>query len=108
LSGADAELLLIGTNDTSIRIDPVRIADTLAREPADHDDLKSVDLGTPRELVGRFVGAPGTLDSATGTAAPVTDGWPVQESRVQSWLTAVRNGIPSQLFDLNQIAAWCP
>jgi tetratricopeptide (TPR) repeat protein len=108
LSGANAELLLVGANSPRIEIDPARVVSRLREEPAVQADLARISLGTVRELVGTFVGGPDTLDDATRNVAPVTDDRPLQEYGVRSLLTAVRNGVPASLFDLNQVASWCP
>jgi tetratricopeptide (TPR) repeat protein len=108
LSGADAELLLIGANSPRIEIDPARLVSRLADTPDVQSDLARINMGTVRELVGTFVGGPDTLDDATRGVPPVTDDRPLQEYGVRSLLTAVRNGVPASLFDLNQVAGWCP
>jgi len=108
LSGADAELLLIGANGPRIEIDPARLVSRLADTPAVQADLARLNMGTVRELVGTFVGGPDTLDDATRGVPPVTDDRRLQEYGVRSLLTAVRNGVPASLFDLNQVAGWCP
>ena len=108
LSGADAELLLIGANAPRIEIDPARLMSRLADTPAVQADLSRINLSTVREMVGTFVGGPQTLDDATRGVPPVTDDRPLQEYGVRSLLTAVRNGVPGSLFDLSQVASWCP
>src|SRR5439155_1401669 len=55
LSGAEADLLLVGSNGAGIEIDPPRLAGALARAPAVQADLRRVDLGSVREIVGTFV-----------------------------------------------------
>ena len=45
ISGAEADLLLLGTNDSGIEIDPARLAAALTRAPAVKADLARVDLG---------------------------------------------------------------
>ena len=65
LSGAQAELLLVGTTASRIELDPIRVAATLAREPAVREDLARLDLGSVREIAGTFVGSAETLARAT-------------------------------------------
>jgi Flp pilus assembly protein TadD len=108
LSGADAELLLVGTNDQSMTIDPVKVNAALSREPDVAADLRRIDLGSARELVGTFIGAARTLADATRASAPTTDDWPLQEYTARSLLSSVRYPVPASLFDLGQISAWCP
>jgi spermidine synthase len=108
LSGADAELLLVGTTAPRIEIDPASVSTALAGAPAVHMDLNRLNLGTIRELVGTFTGSPKLLAEATTSVPPVTDDRPLQEYTAQSVLTAVRGGVPAALIDLNQAAAWCP
>lgn len=107
LSGAQAELLLVGTTATRIELNPDRVSATLAREPAVRADLTRLDLGTVREIAGTFVGSADTLARATTSSPAVTDDRPLQEYGVRSGLSAGLMGVPSSLFDLMQIAAWC-
>jgi predicted membrane-bound spermidine synthase len=107
LSGAQAELLLVGTTASRIEIDPAHVAATLARETAVREDLARVDLGTVREIAGTFVGSAETLARATASSPAVTDDRPLQEYGVRSGLSAGLMGVPSSLFDMTQIAAWC-
>jgi predicted membrane-bound spermidine synthase/tetratricopeptide (TPR) repeat protein len=108
ISGAQAELLLIGTAAPRIELDPVRLAATLERERMVREDLERVDLGSVRELAGTFVGSAETLSRATRSSVPVTDDRPVQEYGVLSGLSTGLMGVPSSLFDVTGIAAWCP
>jgi predicted membrane-bound spermidine synthase/Flp pilus assembly protein TadD len=107
LSGAQAELLLVGTTAPHIELDPVHVAATLAREPAVREDLARVDLGTIREIAGAFVGSAETLARATVESPAVTDDRPLQEYGVRSGLSAGLMGVPSSLFDVMQVGAWC-
>ena len=52
LSGAQAELLLIGTTAPRIELDPDMLAARLERERAVQHDLARVDLGAPHEIAG--------------------------------------------------------
>ena len=108
LSGTQAELLLVGTTATRIELDPGRIEAALAREPAVREDLARLDLGSVREIAGTFVGSAETLARATSASPAVTDDRPLQEYGVRSGLSAGLMGVPSSLFDVTQIAAWCP
>jgi spermidine synthase len=64
LSGAQAELLLIGTSATRIELDPARVAGALERERAVREDLVRLDLGSVQEIAGTFVGSADTLTRA--------------------------------------------
>src|SRR5205814_877196 len=75
LSGAQADLILIGAN-TSIQVDPNQLFTTMSQRPAVREDLRKFDLGTPREIAGMFVGSSKTLADATRGAVPVTDDRP--------------------------------
>ena len=108
LSGAQAELLLVGTTASRIELDPTQVAATLAREPAVRDDLARLDLGSVREIAGTFVGSAETLARATRASPAVTDDRPLQEYGVRSGLSAGLMGVPSALFDVMNVAAWCP
>jgi spermidine synthase len=108
LSGANMNLLLLGTNDVRTQIDPSRVADALARAPAAQADLQRLDLGTLREIVGTFVAPATVLADATRTSAPVTDDRPLQEYGKWSLVDFGEGGIPSSLIAVDQVAAWCP
>ncbi len=110
LSGAKADLLLVGASDARIEIDPDRLASALSSAPAVQADLQQFALGSVREIVGTFIGAAQNLAAASRDAAPVTDDRPIQEYSVRSLLNAGRHAVPASasLLDLNQIPAWCP
>src|SRR5947207_1430375 len=107
VSGAEADLLLFGANDARIEIDPDRLAAALASAPAAQTDLRRLDLGSAREIVGAFVGSAQTLAGATRDSAPVTDDRPIQEYGVQSLLN-FGEAVPGSIVDLRGFAAWCP
>jgi len=107
ISGAEADLLLLGANDSRIEIDPARMAGLLAKAPGVQADLQRLDLGTPREIAGAFVGSAATLTQATRDVAPVSDDRPIQEYGVRSLLD-FGEAVPASIVDLRQVAAWCP
>ena len=107
LSGAEADLLLLGANDSRIEIDPARLAAALARAPAVAGGPARLDLGSVREIVGTFVGSAQTLAEATRDSAPVTDDRPIQEYGVRSLLD-FGEAVPASIVDLTQVGAWCP
>ncbi len=80
LSGTQDELLLVGTAASRVEIDPLRLANALSKEPAVHADLVRLDLGTPREIVGTFVGSAATLARATRGVQAVVDDRPLQDT----------------------------
>jgi spermidine synthase len=106
LSGAQADLILIGANDR-IEIDPNQVFTTMSQRPAVRADLARVDLGTPREIVGMFVGSAQTLAAATRGVVPVTDDRPVQEFGVRSLLN-LGESVPGSVVALGSVAEWCP
>jgi predicted membrane-bound spermidine synthase len=108
LSGAQAELLLVGTRAPRVELDPVRVETRLEQEPMVRDDLARVDLDSVQEIVGTFVGAAATLARATSNSPAVTDDWPLQEYGVLSGLSAGLTGVPSSLFGVADVAVWCP
>jgi spermidine synthase len=108
LSGSQAELLLVGRKAPSIEIDPDRLARALERMPQVAADLRRLDLGSAREIIGSFVGSAATLQRATRNSAPVTDDRPLQEYGVRSALATAVLGVPADLFDLGDLSAWCP
>jgi hypothetical protein len=107
VSGAEADLLLIGANDSRIEIDPARVAAAISSAPALEADLKRIDLGSVREIVGSFLASPKNLADATRDSPPVTDDRPIQEYGVSSLLN-VGDGLPASVADLSQVSAWCP
>jgi len=108
LSGAQAELLLVGTAGPRLEIDPHQLAQAMARAPAVAADLVRLDLGSAREIVGAFVGSAATLTEATRGSPAVTDDRPLQEYGVWSGLSTGLRGVPASLFDLDAVTAWCP
>src|SRR5262249_5544047 len=107
LSGAKADLLLVGTNDSRLEIDPDRLNAALKRAPAVRTDLERLDLGSPYEIVGTFMGSAQTLRKAISGIVPVTDDRPIQEYAVKSLLHA-DGVVPESVVDLQQLSAWCP
>jgi spermidine synthase len=107
LSGAESDLILLGTNASRIEIDPDRVSRALAGAPAVQADLDRISLGRVHEVVGSFVGSAQTLADATREVEPVTDDRPVQEYGVRSLLNVSRV-VPGAVVDLGRIAEWCP
>jgi predicted membrane-bound spermidine synthase len=107
VSGAESELLLLGTNGPAIEIDPERVTSALAAAPGVKEDLARLDLGGIREIAGSFIASGRTLEAATRGVAPVTDDRPIQEYGARSLLN-LGNAVPASLVDLTDIAAWCP
>jgi tetratricopeptide (TPR) repeat protein len=107
ISGAEADLLLVGANGPRIEIDPERLTRSLANAPAVQADLRRLALGTVREIVGTFVGSAQRLAEATRETAPVTDNRPLQEYSVRSLLD-FGEAVPGDVVDLGEVAAWCP
>ena len=108
LSGANTNLLLIGTSGSRNEIDPSRLSAALAKAPAVQGDLERLDLGSLREIVGMFVASSSTLASATRGVMPVTDDRPIQEYGRRSLLDFGEGGIDPALVAVDQVAAWCP
>ena len=107
LSGAESDLLLLGTNRDRIEIDPQRVDAAISGSASLRADLDRVSLGTLREIVGAFVGSARTLDEATLGITPVMDDRPLQEYGVRSMLS-VGHGVPGSIVNLRGIAEWCP
>ena len=108
LSGTQGELLLVGTRGASIDVDPDRLARALQHAPRVVDDLRRIDLGTVKEIVGTFVGSAETLARATRDSQPASDDRPLQEYGVRSALDSGMRGVPAALVDLSAASAWCP
>lgn len=108
LSGADAELVLMGVNGDRIEIDPAQVAARLRNAPEVQRDLARVDLGTLNEIVGTFVASAGALAEATRLVPPATDDRPVQEYGARSRFSPVRSGAPQSIFRVDGVSAWCP
>jgi spermidine synthase len=107
LSGAASNLLLIGSTDARVEINPERLTTALARAPRVRADLQRLDLGSPREIVGMFVASVQTLAKATRDAAAVTDDRPIQEYGRRSLLD-LDEGLPPSIIDLSDVESWCP
>jgi len=108
LSGADAELVLMGVNGDRIEIDPARVAARLREAPAVQRDLDRVDLGTLTEIVGTFVASPDALAEASRFVREATDDRPIQEYGARSRFSPGRSGAPRSIFKVDGVAAWCP
>jgi hypothetical protein len=105
-SGFATELSLMGVNDSKLEIDPALVQRRLDLAPAVREDMKNIDLGTLTEIVGLVAGSAETLERATRSSVPVTDDDPSLEYAVRSPLA--EHTIPTSLFDVGSIAAWCP
>ncbi|PYR82042.1 MAG: hypothetical protein DMF87_03235 [Acidobacteria bacterium] len=106
LSGAEADLILIGASDR-IELDPNQLFANMSQRPGVRADLARLNLGTPREIAGMFLGSPSKLAEATRDAVPVTDDRPVQEYGVRSLLN-LGEFVPGSVVDLSGVSAWCP
>jgi tetratricopeptide (TPR) repeat protein len=69
--------------------------------------MTKIDLGTPREIVGMFVGSAKKLAEATRDVVPVTDDRPVQEFGVRSLLN-LGESVPGSVVGLSMVGEWCP
>jgi spermidine synthase len=107
LSGANANLLLMGTTAPRNEIDPNELAAALRKAPAAQADLQGLELGTPRDIVGMFVASSARLAAATRGVQPVTDDRPIQEYGKRSLLDS-DEGIPPSIVDVRDVATWCP
>jgi spermidine synthase len=107
LSGAQADLLLIGTSGPTIELDPNKIASALMSRPDARGDLIRLDLGSAREIAGAFVGSARTLIDATHDVQPVTDDWPATEYSVLSALNPGQD-VPANVVTLKRLPEWCP
>jgi spermidine synthase len=107
ISGAEADLVLLGANDSHIEVDPSRLSVALSNAAAVKADLQRLDLGSAREIVGTFVGSATQLTEATRDSAAVTDDRPIQEYQVKSLLN-FGQAVPASVVDLTKAAAWCP
>lgn len=108
LSGADAELILMGVNGGRIEIDPAQISARLRESPAVQRDLDRVDLGTVTEIVGTFVASAGVLSDASRLVRPATDDRPIQEYGARSRFSAGNAGAPLTIFRVDGVFDWCP
>src|SRR5207237_2018623 len=79
----------------------------LSQRPAVRADLARLNLGTPREIVGMFLGSAQKLAEATREVVPVTDDRPVQEYGVRSLLN-LGEFVPGSVVDLAGVSQWCP
>jgi spermidine synthase len=107
LSGSEADLLLVGTAGSRIEIDPERLTRALENAPLAQADLRRLDLGTAREIVGAFVASAQTLADATRNTVAASDDRPIQEYGVRSLLD-FGEAVPASIVDLHGVAGWCP
>ncbi len=108
LSGAQAELILLGTTGPRIELDPDHLAYVLTQQPMVRADLAAVELGSPREIAAMFVGSADTMTRAALEAPALSDDRPIQEYGVLSTLTNGLMGVPAGLFELTAAPGWCP
>ena len=106
LSGVYSELILMGVNDAKLEIDPALVQARLESMPAVREDLERIHLGGLTEIIGAFAASGETLARASRLSAPVTDDRPLLDHARRSQLRDHR--IPAQLFDVGDVAAWCP
>ena len=107
ISGAEADLLLLGANDSRIEIDPGKVAAALSSAPAAQADLQRLDLGTVREIVGavrrlRAEAPRGDQGLGAGERRPARSEYGVRS------LLNFGEAVPASIVDLRQVAAWCP
>jgi tetratricopeptide (TPR) repeat protein len=107
LSGAQADLLLIGTAGPAIELDPARIAAALMTRLAVRDDLERLEMLGVRDIAGAFIGSARTLREATANVRPVTDDWPATEYSVLSALNPGED-VPANVVNLERLPEWCP
>lgn len=107
LSGAQVDLLLVGTADSRMEVDPARLVAALSRAPAVQADMHRPDPGRVRDIVGTFIGSAERLAEATRATVPVTDDRPIQEYGPRS-MPNFGEAVPGAVVDLSQVAAWCP
>ncbi|MBM3818286.1 MAG: tetratricopeptide repeat protein [Acidimicrobiia bacterium] len=107
LSGAEADLVLLGTNAPRVEVGPARLVAALLQAPAVRADLDRIGLSRPHEIVGSFLGSARTLAEATRAAEPVRDDRPLQEYTVRSMLSS-GYGVPGEVVDLAGVTEWCP
>jgi len=107
LSGAQADLLLIGTADSRLEFNPARVVAALSKAPAVQDDLRRLDLGSVRDIVSTFLASAQKLTEATRAAVPVSDDRPLQEYGPRL-LPNLGDAAPATVIDLRQVSAWCP
>ena len=107
LSGAGANLLLVGTNAATNQIDVSHLTRALEHAPEVRTDLQRLDLATPTEIVGMFVASARTLERATRGVQAVTDDRPIQEYARRSLLEG-NEGIPPSLVAVKDVSSWCP
>ncbi|MBT8496327.1 MAG: hypothetical protein KJO07_24995, partial [Deltaproteobacteria bacterium] len=109
LSGIGKELMLIGQNGPGpIVLDLEDLQRRLAaRTPALAEDMKSFDLGTPKDIFGTFVAGSKTLREATENVDPLTDDDPSMDYAAPAtncWTTR----FPRTLVAIADFPEWCP
>jgi spermidine synthase len=106
VSGAGRELILLGTTDEVLEIDPAQLRERLVADPDLAAALRSISFGSLSEFVGSFVAGPETLERATQEAPAITDDAPILEHAVLSSLAVHR--VPEDLFETSEYRVWCP
>jgi spermidine synthase len=106
LSGYERELILMGVNGDALELDLERVRRKLAENPALREDLERIEAASLSELVGTFVAGAQTLERVTRGVPAMTDDRPLTEYSIRAHLHRVE--IPEQIFDVSEVAAWCP
>lgn len=108
VSGYGTELILVGRAGASPRFDLDDLRRRLADRPAVAADLAAVDLATPTELVGTFIGGPAALARTAALAPPLTDDWPIMEYDTLPFPSVLPGAVPRDLFEPAAVAVFCP
>lgn len=106
LSGYRWELILVGSRDGRLEVDPEALDRRIARVDGLRDDLRSIALDSPEELVGMLAATPETLGRATRGVDPLVDDRPMLEYGFRGVDTEAR--IPADLVSVEDLKRWCP
>ena len=106
LLGSYRDLILLGVKGDAIAMDIGSVADRLAARPRVREDLKSMRMANPTDLVGSFVASYETMRRVSAGVPALVDDRPLNEYAARSNLMI--NVQPRELFDVGDAETWCP
>lgn len=106
LAGSPPELILLGVKGDELVVDPAKLEAKLEARPAVREELRTIFVDGPLDLLGTYVASSSTLKRLTARARPVTDDFPITE--YQPPRAQQRPGGILNVFHVRDAPAWCP
>jgi hypothetical protein len=103
LEGFIDHFILLGRKSGSNEIDPEQILEAIQSRPLVLQDMESVWLSQPTEIVVTFLADSDHLRSITESIEPITDDRPAME-----FFASSPPGPPRGFFAVDRVEHWCP